>query len=272
MGTAFDRIVNQHYRNLTDIDLQILQTIAGDLHAVQDMSIGDLADQCCVSAATIVRMTRHLGFAGYSDFKYFLRHENWSHASVVRAMSTMPDSLRMTSNDIVQTIKLFQRSNQLDDIYEAMNGSRKIYAFGTGYGQRLMLEDFCRCMQLVGYDVVLVPATGELRLVKQHLCQDDLLFIASLSGCVDRYRDVFQAINVIGTPIVSITNLENNELASYTAYSLYFQNSSMLDDVNMSSSSFLTMHLVLHLLFEGFKAWLGSHGRNVGMQAEGAAR
>lgn len=209
---------------------------------------------CDASTATIVRMTRHLGFDGYSDFKYFLRHE--SRLGRGRQKDGAPTAARTLAEDITQTIRLFERTNQLDELYARMAGARKVYAFDTGYGQRLMLEDFCRCMQMIGRDVVMIPATGELRLVRQFLGRDDLLIIASLSGCVDRYRDVFQAISVCGTPIVSITNLGNNELASYTAYSLYFQNGNIFDDINMSSSSFVTMHVVLHLLFEGFKAWV----------------
>lgn len=256
MGSSFDRIVNQSYRNLTDIDIQVLQKISDEMELVPQMSIGELAERCNVSTATIVRMTRHLGFEGYSDFKYYLRHESKLGRGKRRAASSATAASATVAEDITQTIRLFDRTNQLDELYARMAGARKVYAFGTGYGQRLMLEDFCRCMQMIGRDVVMIPATGELRLVKQYLGKDDLLIIASLSGCVDRYRDVFQTISVCGTPIVSITNLGNNELASYTAYNLYFQNGNIFDDINMSSSSFVTMHLVLHLLFEGFKEWL----------------
>lgn len=256
MGSSFDCIVNQSYRNLTDIDIQVLQKISDEMELIPQMSIGELAERCNVSTATIVRMTRHLGFEGYSDFKYFLRHESKLGRGKRRATSSATAASAAVAEDITQTIRLFERTNQLDELYARMAGARKVYAFGTGYGQRLMLEDFCRCMQMIGRDVVMIPATGELRLVKQYLGKDGLLIIASLSGCVDRYRDVFQTISVCGTPIVSITNLGNNELASYTAYSLYFQNGNIFDDINMSSSSFVTMHLVLHLLFEGFKAWL----------------
>lgn len=256
MGSSFDRIVNQSYRNLTDIDIQILQQVSDEMDLVPNMSIGELAERCNVSTATIVRMTRHLGFDGYSDFKYFLRHEAERGRGRRTSSIAVTSAAQTVAEDLAQTIRLFERTNQLEELYARMAAARKIYAFGTGYGQRLMLEDFCRCMQMIGRDVVMIPATGELRLVKQFLTRDDLLIIASLSGCVDRYRDVFQTINVCGTPIVSITNLGNNELASYTAYSLYFQNGNIFDDINMSSSSFVTMHLVLHLLFEGFKAWL----------------
>lgn len=251
MGSTFDRIVNKNYRNLSDIDIQILQSLSEDLAQIQDMSIGALAERCNVSTSTILRMTRHLGFSGYSDFKYFLRHE--AARDNGQTSSGMP--VRVALEDIAQTARLFQQSSQLDEVYERMRNARRIYVFGTGYGQRLMLEDFCRCMQLIGHDVVQIPATGELRLVKQHMRRNDLLIIASLSGCIDRFRDVFQAINIIGTTVVSITNLENNELASFTDYSLYFQNSIMLEDMNVSSSTFITLHLVLHLLFEGYKEW-----------------
>lgn len=254
MGSSFDRVINRNYRHLSDIDLQILQSIADDLSAVQNLSIGALAKRCNVSSSTILRMTRHLGFQGYSDFKYFLRHETNAGRSLADAQPR--DHIRIVLEDVAQTAKQFQKSSQLTAVYSSMNTARKIYAFGTGYGQRLMLEDFCRCMQLIGMDVVLVPATGELRLIKQHMTREDLLIIASLSGSIDRYRDAFQSISIVGTTILSITNLGNNELASYTDYGFYFQNSLMLDGSNVSSTSFVTLHLVLHMLFEGYKDWL----------------
>lgn len=255
MGSSFDRVVNQNYRNLTDIDIQILQQISDEMDLVPNMSIGELAERCSASTATIVRMTRHLGFDGYSDFKYFLRHEGArKHIHKMEPASALSAS-QTVAQDLAQTIRLFERTNQLEKLYARIADARTVYAFGTGYGQRLMLEDFCRCMQMIGRNVVLIPATGELRLAKQYLGKDDLLIIASLSGCIDRYRDVFQNINLRGTPIISITYLGNNELASYTTYSLYFQNGNIFDDINMSSSSFVALHLVLHLLFEGFKEY-----------------
>lgn len=256
MGSSFDRVVNRNYRNLSDIDVQILQTVADDLSAVQELSISALAEQCNVSPSTILRMTRHLGFSGYSDFKYFLRHETGRRTGLPGQSFDAGAPVRVALEDIAQTARHFQKSAQLNEIYARIRDARKIYAFGTGYGQRLMLEDFSRCMQLIGIDVIQIPAVGELRLIKQHMRKDDLLIIASLSGCIDRFRDVFQAINIIGTTVVSITNLDNNELASFTDYSLYFQNSIMLDDLNVSSSTFVTLHLVLHLLIEGYKEWL----------------
>ena len=46
-------------------------------------------------------------------------------------------------------------------------------------------------------------------------------------------------------------NLGNNGLTSFTTHGPYFQNGNISDNIKMPSSSPVSMHLVLHLLFEG---------------------
>ena len=52
--------------------------------------------------------------------------------------------------------------------------------------------------------------------------------------------------------MISITNLNNNELSRITKYNLYFQSTSIDKDMNINDSSYLTLHLILHLLYDGY--------------------
>ena len=80
----------------------------------------------------------------------------------------------------------------------------------------------------------------------------DLLFIASWSGKIDKYRDTLINLSVLDIPIVSITSFNNNELSSLSKYNLYFQSTHVDLDMNINRSSYLTLHLVLHLLYDAY--------------------
>ena len=99
---------------------------------------------------------------------------------------------------------------------------------------------------------VIIPSSTELKILKKFMTQKDLLFIASWSGNIDKYRDTLTALSVLDLPIVSITSFNNNELSSLSKYNLYFQSTHVDLDMNVNRSSYLTLHLVLHLLYDAY--------------------
>lgn len=263
MGSSLDRIINSRFRDLGEIDLRILQHIAADPTSIQNESAQELAHACNVSAASVTRMAQKLGFSGYSDLKYYISRELPHYGGDEVGDARAQDFVAALRDDVAHTIKLFEGTAGKEELFRKMDGARHFYAFGTGYGQRLMIEDYIRCMQSVGRSVELVSATGELKIAKQYMNSEDLVLIASFSGDTSSYRDALSYINVLSTPVVSITNLENNELASFTDFNLYYQMSGVMDDANMSSSSYVPLHVTLHLLFEGYREWKCLRGNDI---------
>lgn len=250
MGIKLDSIINENYNNLNQIDIHILSYVKTNISECVNLSISDLAKKCNVSSSTILRMTQKLGFSGYSEFKYFLKNDS------KKEKDACIDTVELINQDIAQTNRVFLRNKQINDIYELFYNADHIYAYGTGLGQRLMLEEFARCFMNVNRHVVLIQGTGELKIVSNNISKKDIILIASYSGNVDKYRDSLMNLEITGVPIISITNLENNELSSVANYNLYFQNSFKNKDLNISRSSYLTLHLVLHLLYDGYVKYL----------------
>ncbi|MFV0550864.1 MAG: SIS domain-containing protein [Anaerorhabdus sp.] len=133
-----------------------------------------------------------------------------------------------------------------------IHNAKNIYAYGTGQGQRLMLQEFARCFLNVNKNIIMVPTSTELKITKKYMSDKDLLFIASWSGKIEKYQETLVNLDVLGIPMISITNLNNNELSRITKYNLYFQSTSIDKDMNINDSSYLTLHLILHLLYDGY--------------------
>lgn len=252
MGNKLDLVINENYSKLNSIDLHILSFIQNNLQLSTTLSIAKLAESCNVSTATVLRMTQKLNFSGYSEFKYFLKND------AVRKKEENVDIIEVLNQDISQTIKVFKQNRQIEEIYRMIDEAENIYAYGTGQGQRLMLQEVARCFLNVNKKIIMVPTSTELKIIKQYMSKKDLLFIASWSGRIEKYKETLLNLEVLGIPLVSITNLNNNELSSISKYNLYFQSTSVDKVMNINRSSYLTLHLVLHLLYDGYINYLNS--------------
>ena len=111
---------------------------------------------------------------------------------------------------------------------------------------------FCPNFLKIVSRYILIPSLTELKIIKKFMKKTDLLFIASWSGNIDKYRDTLINLEVLGIPMISITCLNNNDLSAMSKYNLYFQSSTMDKDMNINRSSYLTLHLILHLLYDGY--------------------
>ncbi len=246
-----DELINENYKKLNDSDLHVLQYIKNHGKECPELSISQLSARCNVSSASILRMAKKLNFSGYSELKYFLRRENQSQPEEKKR-----DTIKELNDDIAQTIKVFRQNRMQESLYRKIERADTIYAFGTGHGQRIMLQEFARCFLNVNKNVILLPASTELKIAKENFRETDLLFIASLSGNIAGYKETIRDLEVRGIPMVSVTNLDNNELASFTEYNFYFQNSDIDENMKLNRSSYLTLHLVLHLIYEGYVEYL----------------
>lgn len=250
MGAKLDQVINENYTKLNTIDLHILHYVENNVQICTTLSIAELAKRCSVSTSTVLRTTHKLKFSGYSEFKYFLKHDRTNQEEEAI------DMIDIINQDISQTIKVFQQNKQMLELYHRMKEAENIYAYGTGHGQRLMLQELARCFLNVNRNIILIPTSTELKIVKKFMTKKDLLFIASWSGKIEKYKETLINLDVLGIPLISITNLNNNELSSISKYNLYFQSTSIDKDMNINRSSYLTLHLVLHLLYDGYIEYL----------------
>ncbi|MEG0443159.1 MAG: MarR family transcriptional regulator [Carnobacterium sp.] len=69
-----EALINQHYRELNESDLQILSYIIQNKEKCKGMTIIALAQETLTSKSTISRIVKKIVFSGYSEFKYSLKN------------------------------------------------------------------------------------------------------------------------------------------------------------------------------------------------------
>lgn len=212
-----EALINKHFSHLNENDRHIAEYIIQNRETCQNLPITELATRTLTSKSSILRLTKKLGFSGYSEFKYFLKNES---QETIESPSSFLD---MQAEDMSQTEKLFKQSHTLP-IFSAIHKSRKIFCYGTGWGQRDVIRTFQRSLIPLQKFPTIIESLNEFNdIVEDTLTPDDLVIIVSLSGDIKRAKEITQTLTMKGIPILSITNISNNTLASLATYNLYFQ-------------------------------------------------
>lgn len=218
----FSDIVNQHYDNLNEIDLQMVQYIHAHPKEMTTMGTNDFAKICHSSKSTVIRFTQKLGFTGFSELRNFLKWQNNPNEAVEETTFK-----KRIFSDAERTIN-YLKDNDWENIYRALQNSRNVYLLGTGVTQQNQAAELQRLLLLIGKPAQMIPASSqsnEFKRIVEKITAEDLIFVLSLSG---ENQHLFNVLNVLSThrsTIVSITNMQNNLLSGRADYSLYASSS-----------------------------------------------
>ncbi|MCD5002382.1 MurR/RpiR family transcriptional regulator [Enterococcus saccharolyticus] len=251
MALSLEQLINQHYGQLNENDLYALNFISQNIELCIDSTVSEIAAKANISASSIIRTTKKIGFKGYSEFRFFLKEEN-ERLQNMKPMNSEYFYPSTLLEDVKATVRLFEEDKSVTKIYDLIKHAKKIYAYATGYGQNLMLKEFARCLWNCGIHLIIVPEKIELELISRDITSDDLLFVIALSGNMGSIEPVLKSIALKQTPIVSVTIFSRNSLAYLADHNIYYQLSTMNDVSHLNNSSFSTLSLVLSLVYEGY--------------------
>lgn len=146
--------------------------------------------------------------------------------------------------------KLF---NQIDlgSILEKIHTSKRIFCYGTGWGQRTALTNLIRSLVQFNKYPMLLSSLSELEMTTKFMTEDDLFIAVSLSGDIKEAEQAMRGLVFRDIPILSITELRNNEYASLATYNLYYSVNSILYNEE-EVTSLLPLYVTTDLLFRKY--------------------
>lgn len=210
--------MNRYFQELNANERAVLHTIISNKNEYIDLTIDEFAKKCLVSKSFIMRLCKKLSYTGYSEFKYQLKNEIVNN-SVEQSTQSIIDS---TQQDIEETIRLLDNTT-LNNICTFLERAHHIYSYGTGYGQKTILEDFKRGFISSRRVMTSLPSSVELRLNSEIMQKDDVLFIVSMSGQVENIMNQLVHLKEKGVIVISITQFSTNLLANLSSINLYLK-------------------------------------------------
>lgn len=239
-------LVNKHAEQLSDNDYHIIDYINHHTDKVKDMTITELSGHCNISKSSILRLTKKLGFSGFSEFKYHLKE-----AQAEKKDCKSDNIFQSSRKDIERTVQLFENQSK-ERLYKLIDQSETIYAYGTGWGQQNALQELKRYLVSMGKQVFLIPSLKELQVSVRHMTQADLVIFVSLSGDLAEITSDLKNINHSNVPTLSITSFKNNHLAELSTHQLYFQSTDFGFAFGVEHKSFIGLQVLIDQLIRGY--------------------
>jgi len=240
-----ETLINKHYDNLNENDQHIAKYVLAHETECKRLSIVQLAEVTLTSKSSILRFTQKLGFSGYSEFKYALKQQQ-------KSQQVQTSFVAMQQEDLLQTAKFFNQQN-VTPVLQTFDQAETIYCYGTGWGQRDVLQNFIRSVIPLQRFPVHLQSQKELNIVLNgSITENDLIIILSLSGENKPQENILNLMKLKNVPILSITNMSRNRLASKATYNLYYQST----EIGESTDEIFSMMPLFQIMDLFYRAYV----------------
>ena len=244
--------INAHLRELSDTDKCIWRCIEGNRTAASRASIHELARACAVSSASVVRFAQKLGFDGFGEMKAFMRMEGASRSlperDVITSLGSFYDE---TWRELMR--RDYTRASRL--IHEA----HRVFAYASGYVQTNVMQEMKRLFVYDNVFIYEIAGREEFYSVYQAAGPDDLFVFISLSGESERVVEFAERLSLKGVPILSITEMRHNTLASLSTENLYATPAEIglaENETRLQFKSMLAYFLLLEIWYVHYRLYL----------------
>ena len=235
-----ENLIRDKYKNLNETEKEILRYIISNSNKIRGLRIKDLADAVFCSPNTIVRMSKKMGFTGFSEMKHVIFEE------LEKNFSQVPISEDGLYKDLLKTKELIN-SELLDYLAALIVKKKNISIFGLG-PSRLSADIFSMRLTFLGIAAISFIDQHAMLFYANKIKENDICLFISFSG--EQKGILGPAVIAKGRKgvIISLTGLSDNELSRIADHSMFFKTTSMYYD-GADITSRVPADMVLDYLF-----------------------
>ncbi|GGF29380.1 RpiR family transcriptional regulator [Halobacillus andaensis] len=209
---------------LNDTDDQIIDYILANKETVIDTSIQALAKSLYTVPNTITRLSKKLGYDGFSQLKNNLKEEQED------------DEENAAQFNIRKTLEILD-DDMLRKIAKKIKQSRHVYLFGVGD-----TAPFCEIMathfKIGGMNAEFFLHRHDAVYAINHAKKQDVLFLISMSGETEQIIEMAELAKEKEITIISFTHFSSNTLEKMSDYRFFFYSPKrMLENYNISDKT-----------------------------------
>lgn len=204
---------NENYHRFTENEQYICRYVLEHRDSCMRMSITEFAGQCHVSESMLVRFAKKNGLSGYGELKARFRLEQ---DMKTRQEGNLLDVVTGSYHKMMDELMRRDMTSLFGKLYQA----RRVFLYGSGSAQTRAASEMKRIFLPVkemfhinGHDM-----RGALSRV---VTASDMAVIISLSGESEATVQLAEELRLRQVPMLSITRMGNNTLASLCDENLY---------------------------------------------------
>lgn len=206
----FEERVHKYEYKLNDTDDQIIEYILQNKAEFVTKSIQSLAAAFYTVPNTITRLSKKLGYDGFSHLKNSIKDELDATAIVNEDSSYYL---------IQKTFELLDME-QIERITKLIHDAKHVLFFGVGDS-----ADFCEMMvrnlRVAGKGSEFSIHRHEVLHRIEQMNKQDVLFLISLSGETEQVLEMAERAKERGITIISLTHFSRNSLQKLASFNLY---------------------------------------------------
>lgn len=208
---------------LTSMEKRIAEYVLEDPERIKNLNTYDVAKNCKVSQATIVRFAKKMGFSGFPEFKLTLSQDIGnrkaeSHINIMHEELKPNDTFEIIGKKVAnENIRAVNNTyeitdfNELEKAVQAINKARKIMLVGVGFSGIVAKDFYFKLMELGKVASFENDSHMQLSYIST-MNENDILFVISHSG---KTLELFNLVKVAknrGIKIITLTNVANNPI------------------------------------------------------------
>jgi DNA-binding MurR/RpiR family transcriptional regulator len=242
----FEERVQKYEYKLNDTDDQIVEYIMKNKGEAVTFSIQYLAAKLYTVPNTITRLSKKLGYDGYSQMKNNLKEE--IHTNLVDPENSLALTIHKTM-DLIDQDKLSITAKMIQDANKVL-----FYAVGD---TAPLCENMVKSLKLAGKPSSFYVHRHDVVHEINQLQATDLLFLISLSGETPQVLEMAELAKQRGVKIISLTHLDRNSLQQIADVNLYcYSPKKVLNGYNITDKT--PVMIVLRALSELYWELSGS--------------
>lgn len=209
MNFTFSKI-----RQLNELEMSVFDEILANLDEAQNLTVRELATRTHTSTATVLRMTKTLGFKGWTDFRYYLQTKAQEEVLPVNYYENLLQldlflkgiTSREYSEKLAAAIKLIKSASYV--VFVGLGTSGSLSDYSAKYFTNSGIESYA----------ISDPYQAIKRRNEDHI----LNIILSVSGETDKLVDSIMKLRENHAKIISITNRENTTISKMSDINLSY--------------------------------------------------
>ncbi|WP_081798148.1 MurR/RpiR family transcriptional regulator [Neobacillus dielmonensis] len=241
-------------KNLTELDIQLVQYIIDNIDDVIHKGVRTIAKENFTSPATVIRLSKKLGYSGFVDMYYQLlplvKKPELPQNGVAKDFLEISQKDLLTHNSTADIETFIQKVLNLNQSY--------IFIYATGFSA-IAAEYLYKKLLVLGRKTIFASGTDSIGVFENNLEDIGALVVISKSGETQVVIDKLLAAKEHQIFTVSFTKETNNRIAEMADLTFKIVDHNKLDDRNMLPNSFFpSLLLMFEFLFKHYVESLSS--------------
>lgn len=221
-------------KKLTDIELELIHYIVSEIEYLEGVGIREIASKHYTSPATVVRMSKKLGFTGYVELYHYIKNHS-EHAENSRK-SVIVDYQ-------IDDIKISEHAQKAKEIYQ-LNNQKLILIYATGFSG-IAGEYLSKKLLVNGISVIYLSEKDSVAIIENNVNNISMFVGISKSGETRRLLDKMTYIQQYDIPLVLFTGNEKSQAYEMSDITFLVEDDCKVDGQNREFNGFFGKLLLI---------------------------